>query len=383
MEGKKLSILLVTDHQEELQSICTLIKRHFPHFFISHSEEDAVKKIIEHDIQVLMISLSSLQASEVFYLHLISAKRGIEQNILRKIVFCGRDEIRESFTICNKGIFDDYFVARPMYDPYSILIRLRTVKQSLLRDTVPANSHLSIHDLCNYFDRIIHCQDQLNDLNKESYHSLLSTITFSMQQLQEKLLQFGELDDASRTQLSDFITQHTEHHLIKSVQDEQQRTQEAVREGVGELAEIAKLKKQSIERPVVATTPQTCNILIVEDELETRDTIRSYLEQAGFSAQGCDCARDALALMDRWHPDILMLDLSLPDLSPLFVIDKIMSHTQLKHTRIVVMGKPGDKMNAEEALKMGVHELIRKPIDKDMLLYKVRYNLEQVAATRS
>lgn len=384
MEGKKLSILLVTDHQDELQAICNLIKRHFPHFYISRTEEDAIKKITEHDVQVLMISLSSLQACEVFYLHLISAKRGIEQGIRRKIVFCSRDEIRDSFTICNKGIFDDYFVAKPMYDPYNILIRLRAIKQGMVKAPVAVNSNLSIHDLCNYFDRIINCQDELNDLNRDSYNNLASTITFSMQQLQEKLLQFGELGDSSRAQLSEFIAQHTESSLMQSVKEEQQRTQEAMQEGVGELAAIAKLKKQAVEQPPAAVAAvQACNMLIVEDEIDIRDTIRTYLDQAGFSAQVCGSARDALTMMDQWHPDIIMLDLSLPDLSPLFVIDKIKNHPKLTHTRIVVMAKPGDKGNADESLKMGVHELIRKPIDKDMLMYKVRYNLEQVAATRS
>jgi CheY-like chemotaxis protein len=102
------------------------------------------------------------------------------------------------------------------------------------------------------------------------------------------------------------------------------------------------------------------------------------LDGAGYKAQISGSALHAMKLLKNWKPDIILVDLTLPDMSALFVIDQIKQDPEMSHTRIMVLAKPGDSQNAKEAMKQGVHEVMLKPLDKDMLLFKMGHNLDAI-----
>lgn len=371
----RFSILLVTDDAEEYRSVCNLIKRHFPRFYIAKSEQEALTIIVDKNIDVLLMGLKSLQINEVFYLHLLSAKKNIEKILYRKMVLCSRDELKEAFSICNKDVFDDYFIVRPLYDPYHILLRLRFIRRVRdNRDPRDINS-FSLDDLCNYFDQIMNCQDVLDELNHESYEKLLTIVSFSMEKMKENLFKESPLPSEQQSQMKSLIDQHTEKALIKEVTEHQKSTHEQLHSVVKDVADIAKLKKDKLENPQPVTFIDS-NILLIEDDAATRDNIKQTLNSAGYSAQVSGSATHAIQLMRTWKPDIVMIDLRLPDMSPLYVINTIKNDPEMMQTRILVLAAGGDKETAQEAMKLGVHEVMRKPVDRDMLIYKINYNLK-------
>jgi CheY-like chemotaxis protein len=375
----RFSILLVTTNVEEIKSVSNMIKRQFPFFFIVKTEEDALKIIIEKNIDVLLMGLNSLQENEIFYLHLLSAKKNIEKIIYRKIVLCSRDELREAFAICNKDVFDDYFVIRPLYDPYHILLRLRFIRR--VRDNQTANpmSRPSINDLSNYFDKVASCQDSLDDLNKESFEKLLGIVSSSMKQMKNQIVQNRTLTDNNKQEIGSLIDTHTEKNLIKQVSEHQSTSNASAHDVVKDIADIALLKKERLQNPETLPIESNSNILILEDDIASRDDIKLNLESAGYHAQTSGSAMHAIQMMQTWKPDIVLIDLTLPDMSPLFVISSIKNDPGMSHTRIIVLAKAGDKDNAQEAMKMGVNEIMRKPLDRDMLIYKIKYNIQAIA----
>jgi len=378
----RFTVLLVSDELEDLKSLCTLVKRHFSLFFIAKNEEEALKIIVEKNIDVLLMGLSSLQASEVCYLHLLSAKKNIERILFRKIVFCSRDELKEAFNICNKDVFDDYFVVRPLYDPYHLLLRLRFIRRIKDNRDPTASQAFSLDDLCNYFDQVVNCQDSVTDLNAYSYEKLLSIVSFSMDKMKQKIFTEGDLHAQQQSQIGTLIDNHTENSLIKNVSEHQKETQERIQENVQGIADIAKLKKQRAVNPEPAAFTES-NILLIEDDEVVRDNMKHALDAAGYAAQISGSATHAIQLMRTWKPDIVMIDLTLPDMSPLYVINTIQTDPGMQHSRILVLAKEGDKDNAEEAMRQGVHEIMRKPVDRDMLLYKVDYNLKALKKEES
>ena len=56
-------------------------------------------------------------------------------------------------------------------------------------------------------------------------------------------------------------------------------------------------------------------ILLVEDERKLRDLVRSYLERAGFAVLSTGSGAEALTLVESASPDLLILDLGLPDVA--------------------------------------------------------------------
>ena len=378
----RFSVLLVTEDVEEVRTICNLIKRHFPQFYIAKSEEEALKIIVDKNIDVLLMGLKTLQANEVCFLHLLSAKQTIANILYRKVVFCSRDELKDAFSICNKDVFDDYFIVRPLYDPYHILLRLRFIRR--VRDNRdPADiQSFSLDDLCNYFDQVVNCQDVLDELNQDSYEKLLTIVSFSMEKMKESIFEEGALHPGQQSDIGSLIDKHAEKTLIKDVSDHQKQTQQQLHDAVKDVADIAKLKKHKLENPQPAPVIES-NILLIEDDSSTRDNIKDTLTSAGYSAQVSGSATHAIELLRTWKPDIIMLDLRLPDMSPLYVINTIINDPKLHNVRILVLATAGDKENAHEAMKLGVHEVMRKPVDRDMLIYKIDYNLKQLKKSQN
>ncbi len=57
----------------------------------------------------------------------------------------------------------------------------------------------------------------------------------------------------------------------------------------------------------------TATVLLVEDERKLRDLVRSYLERAGFAVLSTDSGAEAINVMASAKPDLIVLDLGLPD----------------------------------------------------------------------
>ena len=375
VNANRFSILLITDTIDDHRSLCNLIKRHFPRFYVAKNEEQALSIIIDKHIDVLLMGLKDLQANEVCFLHLLSSKKNVDKVLYRKVVFCSREELKEAFSICNKDVFDDYLIVRPLYDPYHILLRLRGIRRARdNRDSRDANI-FNLDDLCNYFDQVINCQDVLDELNQDSYEKLLTIVSFSMEKMKENILNDSTLPGEQQNQISSMIDHHTESELIKDVNEHQKNTQQQFQAAVKDVADIAQLKKDRLEHPEAATFPDG-NILLIENDPLTRDNIKENLESAGYSAQVSGSATHAIQLMRSWKPDIVMIDLKLPDMSPLYVISTIKNDPEMSRARIMVLAKAGDKQNAQESMKLGVHEVMRMPVDRDMLIFKINYNLK-------
>lgn len=381
----KFSILLVTHQLEEIKHLCSMIKRHFPFFFVAKSEQEAISIITEKQIDVLILGLDTLQENEVFYLHLLSAKKQIDKIIFRKIVLCSKEDLKEAFNLCSKDIFDDYYLIRPLYDPYHLLIRLRFIRRIRAHAIPISDDHpISVSDLCNYFDMITHSQQQLDDLNRESFQQLVNLVSTSMKQMRQAILTQEQVPTDNLHQINEIIETHTNNHLLKDVSTHHRETSEKSQGVISEISDIARIKKSRILHPEnPRKIDKESNILILEDDVISRDHIKASMETAGYLPQVSGCATHAINLMHSWKPDIVLIDLTLPDMSPLFVIGTIQQDPDMSHSRIIVLAKSGDKLNVEEAMKMGVHEVMRKPIDPDLLIYKIKYNLEAIKATRS
>lgn len=384
--GKKFSVLLIINATEELESLCNMIKRHFPRFYTASTEEDALHLIAEHQIDILLMGLNGIQKNEVFYLHLLSAKQNVEQVLFRKILFCSRDELKDAFAICNKDVFDDYFIVRPLYDPYHLLLRLRTLHrvqgERESRDFL-STGNCSVENLCQYFDQIIHCDSDIADLNKDNYGKLKELVSFSMEQMKEKIMGGEDLAETSRKNISSLIDNHAEEHM-QEVERHQKSAHQDVENKLNGISDLAKQKKISLaaETDNIVVFDDS-NILLLEDEVEVRDKVKSFLEGAGYKVQVSGCATHTIKLLKSWKPELVLLDLTLPDMSSLFVIDQIKQDPDMQKTRIMVMSAPGDMQNAKEAMKLGVHEVMMKPVDKDMLLFKVSHNLEAIQLVTS
>lgn len=110
-------------------------------------------------------------------------------------------------------------------------------------------------------------------------------------------------------------------------------------------------------------------ILIVDDEKSVRSFLRVSIETQGYKCIDADNGSNALMLAASHNPDILILDLGLPDMDGLEVIKRLRLFTQLP---IIVVSARGHDREKVEALDAGADDYLTKPFSVPELLARIR-----------
>ena len=118
--------------------------------------------------------------------------------------------------------------------------------------------------------------------------------------------------------------------------------------------------------------PGSAKILIVEDDAHIRRLLRATMQRAGHEVAEAADARAALALLDIEKPDVVLLDLGLPDRDGLELIGPI---RQRSAATIIVVSARDDSGEKVAALDLGADDYLTKPFDTDELLARVRVAL--------
>lgn len=87
--------------------------------------------------------------------------------------------------------------------------------------------------------------------------------------------------------------------------------------------------------------------------------------------------KSAIALLDKTKPDVILLDLSMPDVSGLTVLKKIRQDTSLSDTVVIVVTAFGDKDNHLQSIRDGADHFVTKPVDFDLLRAQIEAILER------
>jgi two-component system, NtrC family, nitrogen regulation response regulator NtrX len=107
-------------------------------------------------------------------------------------------------------------------------------------------------------------------------------------------------------------------------------------------------------------------VLIVDDELAIRETMEQILKYDGYSVLKAAGGADALALVDKSEPDIILLDIKMPGMDGFEVLEQLKSR-QISSPIIVISGH-GTIETAVEAVKSGAYDYLEKPLDRSRLL---------------
>ncbi len=113
-------------------------------------------------------------------------------------------------------------------------------------------------------------------------------------------------------------------------------------------------------------------IFIVEDDKPIRNFICASLSTQGYKYLEAGTGNEALTLFTSHNPDIVILDLGLPDIDGLDIISTIRQWTQ---TPIIVVSARGQEREKVEALDRGADDYLTKPFGMAELLARVRVAL--------
>lgn len=100
-------------------------------------------------------------------------------------------------------------------------------------------------------------------------------------------------------------------------------------------------------------------VLIAEDEPEVLDYLSSYIPLLGYDVETAQDGLEALAKVNVFQPELLILDLAMPKLDGFGVLKEILKH----HSNIKVLVVTGTRTSEKEVLDLGAVGVLYKPID--------------------
>ncbi len=117
-------------------------------------------------------------------------------------------------------------------------------------------------------------------------------------------------------------------------------------------------------------------VLVIEDDPAISRTLRTNLTSHGFQVQTAATGLGGVEESGRWRPDIVLLDLGLPDIDGLQVIREIRSTAS---TPIIVLSVRGAEREKVAALNSGADDYMTKPFGVNELLARIRVELRHSA----
>jgi two-component system KDP operon response regulator KdpE len=128
--------------------------------------------------------------------------------------------------------------------------------------------------------------------------------------------------------------------------------------------------------PPTQPTTGGARVLVIDDEPEIRKAVQGGLRGAQYTIEWAATGEEGLETVARWHPDVVILDLSLPDGDGLLVLKTLRSWSAVPVIVLSVRAKDKDKIAALDA---GADDYLTKPFSMGELVARIRVALRHAA----
>ena len=125
----------------------------------------------------------------------------------------------------------------------------------------------------------------------------------------------------------------------------------------------------------IEAMPST-KVLVVDDEPELTDMLTSYLEASGFNVARAATGEGGLTRLETFEPDIVVLDIGLPDIDGFEVLRRIRARTT---TPVIMLTARAEEVDRVVGLTMGADDYVTKPFSPRELVARIGAVLRRVA----
>jgi DNA-binding response OmpR family regulator len=120
-------------------------------------------------------------------------------------------------------------------------------------------------------------------------------------------------------------------------------------------------------------------IALIEDDADLFSLLKYNLEKEGFTLVGSQTGKDALELCRRERPDLVILDIMLPDSDGLDICKSIRSHPGLAHIPVIFLTARASEADRIVGLELGANDYIVKPFFVRELIARIRLQFRKQA----
>src|SRR5437763_15000521 len=117
-------------------------------------------------------------------------------------------------------------------------------------------------------------------------------------------------------------------------------------------------------------------VLVVDDDDDIRRLVRTLLERTGASVHDAANGRDGLREFHSWRPDLVVLDVNMPELDGWTVLERI---RDMSNVPVLMLTARGDELERVRGLQAGADDYVVKPFGKQELVARVQALLRRAS----
>jgi len=119
------------------------------------------------------------------------------------------------------------------------------------------------------------------------------------------------------------------------------------------------------------------NILIVEDDMAIREMMAFSLRREGYATYKAASGHEALEQLNQVHPDLIVIDWGLPDMSGIELIDMIRRDDVIKEVPVIMLTARAEESDKIKGLERGADDYLTKPASMLELMARIRAQLRR------
>jgi DNA-binding response OmpR family regulator len=112
-------------------------------------------------------------------------------------------------------------------------------------------------------------------------------------------------------------------------------------------------------------------VLIVDDEPNIVTALEFLLEHRGYEVRVATNGEEAVALVDTYRPDVMLLDVMMPKRSGYEVCQRVRERPDMQHVKIVMLSAKGREAEVSKGLSLGADLYITKPFSTQELVERI------------
>jgi len=122
----------------------------------------------------------------------------------------------------------------------------------------------------------------------------------------------------------------------------------------------------------MADKSATTRILVVEDESDIAALVAYQLAHAGYQVRTANTGREALKVLETDPPDLIVLDLMLPEIAGTDILRTIRSRKETRSTPVIILTARGDEEDRLRGFELGADDYIAKPFSPREMVMRVK-----------
>ncbi len=384
-------ILVASDKSGDAQLVQKLLEPEFDAVQTSTDPDKHVEDFDRRPADVIVLAFDELAKAEHHYLGLYRQSRSIHLQPHRTVILCSKDEVRQAYALCRRELFDDYILFWPMnHDsprlPMSVHLALREL--GALRDSGPsavefANQARQLATLEATVQRQLARADDRTRSVGQAARRTEEQLGAALDGFSQRLVH-GGLSDAVEVKNAGQL----EHALQRLRQEELQRPLQALAQSVEPIAQWTREFKADLA-PHLASSNALAElaekvrplVLVVDDDDTQRKLMSAILKTENYRLAFATNGLDALSLLRKLRPDVVLMDMVMPGMDGLETTRRIRAMPHLAQLPVIMITGKSEGNVVIDSLKAGAGDFVVKPVERNALLAKTARALRGRAPT--